>query len=108
MAYAITEINRNPTLLPNVTLGYNVYDTCLTTLVGFRAAMALVSGREDHFLLGESCVGSPPVLGIVGPATSAASIALSRILGLYRVPMVSFHLKYPFYYDILYMLNLGY
>ena len=94
MAYAIDEINRNPILLPNVTLGYNLYDNCMTHGVEFRAALTLVSGREDHFLLDESCVGSPPVLGIVGPATSSSSIALSRILGLYRVPMVSFNPKY--------------
>ena len=92
-AYAITEINRNPSLLPNVTLGYILYDTCLTTELEFRGAMSLVSGREEHFLLDESCVGSPPVLGIVGPGTSSSAIALSRMLGSYRVPMVSFYLE---------------
>ena len=90
MAFAITEINRNPSLLPNVTLGYSIYDTCFTVGVALPAAMSLISGREEHFTLHESCVGSPPpVLGTVGPSTSKSSVSISRILGLYRVPMVS-------------------
>ena len=90
MAFAIDEINRNPSLLPNVTLGYSIYDNCLTLRGAFRSALSLVSGREKRFQLDESCVGSPPVLGIVGDGTSKNSIAISSILGLYRVPMVNF------------------
>ena len=90
MAFAIDEINRNPSLLPNVSLGYTIYDTCVTVGVALPAAMSLISGREEHFTLTERCVGSPPpVLAIVGPSSSKSSVAISRILGLYRVPMVS-------------------
>ena len=96
MAFAINEINRNSSLLPNVTLGYSLYDTCLMLGVTFRAALSLVTGREDPFQLDERCVGSPPVLGIVGTDSSTSSIAISRILGLYRVPQVSFLFEPPF------------
>ena len=89
MVFAIAKINRNPSLLPNVTLGYNIYDTCQMLGVGFRATLALLSGRKETFQLDESCVGSPPVLGIVGAPTSTNSMAISSVLGLYRVPMVS-------------------
>ena len=90
MAFAITEINRNPSLLPNVTLGYSLYDSCLSVGVTFRAALSMISGREKRFQLDQSCTGSPPVLGIVGTDVSKSSIAISRALGLYRVPLVSF------------------
>ncbi|XP_076002395.1 uncharacterized protein LOC142995286 [Genypterus blacodes] len=90
MAFAIDEINRNTNLLPNVTLGYSLYDNCVKLAVGFRAALSLVSGREEQFELNETCAGNPPVLGIVGDSTSTSSIAISAILGLYRVPMVSY------------------
>ncbi|XP_067451903.1 extracellular calcium-sensing receptor-like [Thunnus thynnus] len=90
MAFAVNEINRNSNLLPNVTLGYSLYDNCVKLGIGFRAALSLVSGQEEEFMLDESCVGAPPVLGIVGDSSSTRSIAISTILGLYRVPMVSY------------------
>ena len=90
MAFAVNEINRNSNLLPNVTLGYSLYDNCVRLGIGFRAALSLVSGQGEEFILEESCVGAPPVLGIVGDSYSQPTIAISTVLGLYRVPMVSF------------------
>ncbi|XP_044059704.1 extracellular calcium-sensing receptor-like isoform X3 [Siniperca chuatsi] len=90
MAFAIDEINRNSNLLPNVTLGYSLYDNCIKLGIGFRAALSLVSGQEEQFILDKNCVGTPPVLGIVGDSISTSSIAISSVLGLYRVPMVSY------------------
>ncbi|KAG7464388.1 extracellular calcium-sensing receptor-like [Solea senegalensis] len=90
MAFAIDEINRNSNLLPNVTLGYSLYDNCLQVGIGFRAALTLVSGQEEEVTLQDSCVGTPPVVGIVGDTTSSNSIAISAVLGLYRVPLVSY------------------
>uniref|UniRef100_A0A8C7JC99 Olfactory receptor C family, q5 n=1 Tax=Oncorhynchus kisutch TaxID=8019 RepID=A0A8C7JC99_ONCKI len=89
MAFAVDEINRNPDLLPNIKLGYQLYDNCLKLGVALRAAMSLASGTEEEFLLYETCSGSPPVLGIVGDPGSTHSIAISSVLGLFRVPMVS-------------------
>ncbi|XP_070826778.1 extracellular calcium-sensing receptor-like [Chaetodon trifascialis] len=90
MAFAIDEINRNSNLLPNVTLGYSLYDHCVTLGIAFRAALLLASGQEEQFILEDTCVGTPPVLGIVGDSSSTHSIAISNVLGLYRVPMVSY------------------
>ncbi|KAG7222610.1 hypothetical protein INR49_016138, partial [Caranx melampygus] len=87
MAFAIDEINRNSNLLPNMTLGYSVYDNCLQLGIGFRGALSLASGQEERVTLHETCVGTPPVLGIVGDDASSHSIAISTVLGLYRVPM---------------------
>ncbi|XP_067363805.1 extracellular calcium-sensing receptor-like [Channa argus] len=90
MVFAIDEINRNSELLPNVTLGYSLYDNCLQLGVGFRAALSLVSGQEEQVVLDETCVGTPPVIGIVGDSSSTRCIAISSVLGLYKVPMVSY------------------
>ena len=90
MTFAIDEINRNSNLLPNVTLGYSLYDNCYKLQIGFRAAMSLISGQEEKFILEETCQGSPPVIGIVGDSFSTSSIAIAYVTGSYRVPMVSF------------------
>uniref|UniRef100_A0A7N6BFY8 G-protein coupled receptors family 3 profile domain-containing protein n=1 Tax=Anabas testudineus TaxID=64144 RepID=A0A7N6BFY8_ANATE len=90
MAYAIDEINKNSNLLPNVTIGYSLYDNCATLVIGFSAALSLASGREEQFLAQETCLGSPPVLGIVGDSFSTFSIATSNVIGLFKLPIVSY------------------
>ncbi len=90
MAFAIDEINKNPSLLPNVSLGYSLYDNCATLGIGFSAALSLASGQEDQFLPQENCFGTPPVIGIVGDPFSTFSIATSNVLGLFKLPIVSF------------------
>ncbi|XP_054460806.1 LOW QUALITY PROTEIN: extracellular calcium-sensing receptor-like [Anoplopoma fimbria] len=91
MAFAIDEINKNSNLLPNVTLGYSLYDNCATLVIGFSAALLLASGREEQFLLQEKCLGTPPVLGIVGDPFSTFSIATSDVIGLFNLPIVSYY-----------------
>ncbi|XP_067275444.1 extracellular calcium-sensing receptor-like [Pseudorasbora parva] len=89
MVFAIDEINNNPNLLPNITLGYHLYDNCVMLGMAFRAAMSLFSGTEESFS-NLNCTGSPPVIGIVGDSNSTPSIAISSVLGLFRVPIVSY------------------
>ena len=89
MVFAVEEINRHSNLLPNVTLGYSLYDNCGALVIGFRAALVLASGQEEQFLQ-DNCSGTPPVLGIVGDSYSTFSIATSNVLGLYKMPIVSF------------------
>ncbi|XP_075330717.1 extracellular calcium-sensing receptor-like [Odontesthes bonariensis] len=90
MAYAIEEINKNSNLLPNMTLGYSLYDNCGALVIGFSGALSLVSGRDEQFLLQANCSGIPPVLGVVGDSYSTFSIAMSNVLGLFKMPIVSY------------------
>ncbi|XP_077050158.1 extracellular calcium-sensing receptor-like isoform X1 [Siphateles boraxobius] len=90
MVFAINEINNNPNLLPNITLGYQIYDNCLRLGVAFRGATALISGTEET-VSDLNCKGPPPVIGIIGDPGSTHSIAISSVLGLFRLPMVSYY-----------------
>ena len=93
MMFAISEINRNPSLLPNVTLGYEIYDTCFSWRGAFYAAMSLVAGREKWFHLNQSCVGTSQVQGMSGYQVKAA---FAGVFGVFNVLMVSLQLNSPF------------
>uniref|UniRef100_A0A8C4SG96 Extracellular calcium-sensing receptor-like n=1 Tax=Erpetoichthys calabaricus TaxID=27687 RepID=A0A8C4SG96_ERPCA len=90
MIFAIEEINQDPVLLPNITLGYRLYDNCLKLQVALRAAMSLIGGLNDS-IPDSDCRGLPPVIGIVGDPLSSHSIAISRVLGLFRMPLISYY-----------------
>lgn len=87
MVFTIEEINRNPGLLPNLTLGYLAFDSCLEEQTTVGAALAMVTG-QDAALWGSSCTGTPQVPVIIGDARSSGSIAVARTLGIFDIPMV--------------------
>ncbi|XP_042195131.1 extracellular calcium-sensing receptor-like [Callorhinchus milii] len=89
MMFAIEEINQNPALLPDITLGYKIYDDCGSSNIATKVALSLVNGQgateDDH-----NCEGPPNVPAVVGVAGSSESIAVARSIGPFRIPMVSY------------------
>uniref|UniRef100_A0A3Q3KBI3 G-protein coupled receptors family 3 profile domain-containing protein n=1 Tax=Monopterus albus TaxID=43700 RepID=A0A3Q3KBI3_MONAL len=53
MIYAVDEINNNPDLLANFTLGYLAADTCLAESITLLTAMSIVTGQEAHLAKSE-------------------------------------------------------
>uniref|UniRef100_A0A8C4SE43 Extracellular calcium-sensing receptor-like n=1 Tax=Erpetoichthys calabaricus TaxID=27687 RepID=A0A8C4SE43_ERPCA len=103
MIFAIEEINKDPNLLPNITLGYRIYENCMNVEVALRAAMTLIAGLDD-VITDYNCTGVPPVVAIVGDPLSIHSIAISRLLGLFRMPLVMYEPFINFYKVVCIML----
>ncbi|XP_041733036.2 extracellular calcium-sensing receptor-like [Coregonus clupeaformis] len=89
MIFAVEEINRDPTLLPNLTLGFLAADTCLAEGTTLGAALAMVTGQEAS-VAGTECGATPEVPVIIGDARSSASIVVAQTLGPFDLPMVSY------------------
>nr|XP_055030999.1 extracellular calcium-sensing receptor-like [Misgurnus anguillicaudatus] len=87
MIFAIDEINRSGNLLPNVSIGYKIYDTCASRLSSMSATMAVMNGQE--FAAGERCNGQPPIHAIIGETESSATVILSRTTGPFKIPVIS-------------------
>ncbi|XP_072427935.1 extracellular calcium-sensing receptor-like [Chiloscyllium punctatum] len=89
MIFAIEEINRSKSLLPNITLGYVIYDDCSISAIASKAALALVNG-EQELIEHPECKGSSNVAAIIGCTISTSSIAVSRVVGTFGIPMISY------------------
>uniref|UniRef100_A0A3B4CHJ3 G-protein coupled receptors family 3 profile domain-containing protein n=1 Tax=Pygocentrus nattereri TaxID=42514 RepID=A0A3B4CHJ3_PYGNA len=95
LIYAIEEINNSSSLLPGVSLGYKIYDTCSSTAMGVRMAMALINGNEDS-ILNEPCTKPAQVQGIIGETYSSVSMAIAMSIGPFSIPVcLSDKRKYP-------------
>uniref|UniRef100_A0A8K9WXP4 G-protein coupled receptors family 3 profile domain-containing protein n=1 Tax=Oncorhynchus mykiss TaxID=8022 RepID=A0A8K9WXP4_ONCMY len=89
MVFAVDEINNSSDLLPGVTLGYQVHDSCNTVPMAMNVAFHLANGLDPMFDTGEQCSGSPTVTAIVGESASSPTISMLRIIGPFGIPQVS-------------------
>ncbi|XP_056334377.1 extracellular calcium-sensing receptor [Danio aesculapii] len=87
MIFAIEEINRSESLLPNVSIGYRIYDTCGSRMSAMSATMALMNGPE--FTADKICNGKSPIHAIIGETESSATIILSKTTGPFKIPVIS-------------------
>ncbi|XP_046720794.1 extracellular calcium-sensing receptor-like [Silurus meridionalis] len=88
MTFAIDEINRSNQLLPNISIGYRIYDNCGTRLLSMRAAMALMNGVD--LKPNDACSGQTVVQAIIGESDSSSTVALSKTTGPFNIPVISY------------------
>uniref|UniRef100_A0A667ZFV3 Olfactory receptor C family, h1 n=1 Tax=Myripristis murdjan TaxID=586833 RepID=A0A667ZFV3_9TELE len=87
MIFAIEQINNSTSLLPNISIGYKIFDSCSTTVSSARAVMALMNGQERT--LGKNCSSKSSVHAIIGTSDSSSTIAMLQTSGVFQIPVIS-------------------
>uniref|UniRef100_A0A3Q3IV49 Receptor ligand binding region domain-containing protein n=1 Tax=Monopterus albus TaxID=43700 RepID=A0A3Q3IV49_MONAL len=97
MIFAIEEINNNTDLLPGISLGYKMYDSCGSIARSVRVALALANGNEIVFEPTEApCKRPAPVQAIIGASSSSYSMAMATVIGHFATcACLSDKTKYP-------------
>ncbi|KAM3936585.1 vomeronasal type-2 receptor 26-like [Leptodactylus fuscus] len=80
--FAIDEINKNPDILPNVTLGYHVYDSCNNVNNAIDSVLQILSGPGDA-APNYCCMKFGHLVGVIGDMNSEITLTLAHILSLY-------------------------
>uniref|UniRef100_A0A670ZSJ9 G-protein coupled receptors family 3 profile domain-containing protein n=1 Tax=Pseudonaja textilis TaxID=8673 RepID=A0A670ZSJ9_PSETE len=87
MAFAIKEINENPQILPNLTLGFYIYDSYDNAQRTYQATMLFLSSVE-RLIPNYSCNIHNNLLSVVGGLDAEISLHVSTILDIYKVPQL--------------------
>ncbi|XP_055414563.1 metabotropic glutamate receptor 7-like [Bubalus kerabau] len=93
MLYALDQINSDPNLLPNVTLGARILDTCSRDTYALEQSLTFVQALIQKDTSDVRCTnGEPPVfvkpekvVGVIGASGSSVSIMVANILRLFQM-----------------------
>ncbi|XP_070810304.1 vomeronasal type-2 receptor 26-like [Pituophis catenifer annectens] len=85
LQFALKEINENPHILPNHTLGFHVYNSYFNPTWTYRASLELFSTKE-RFIPNYRCDMQKRPIAVIGGSTSAVGDHLATILSLYKMP----------------------
>ncbi|XP_074166043.1 vomeronasal type-2 receptor 26-like [Sminthopsis crassicaudata] len=91
-AFTLHEINKNPNLLPNISLGYSIYNSYSSEERTLENYLRWLS-RTHQPLPNYNCREGGKVLAAIGGATSALSVQMGTLLDLYRLPQLHSYLK---------------
>ncbi|XP_066450428.1 vomeronasal type-2 receptor 26-like [Eleutherodactylus coqui] len=87
--FAIEEINRDQTILPNVSLGYHVYDSCSDSKKAVKSVLQILSG-PGRTVPNYCCKEQRNVAGFIGDLGSASTVSMAQILTMYQYSQISY------------------
>ncbi|XP_061909688.1 metabotropic glutamate receptor 7-like isoform X1 [Entelurus aequoreus] len=98
MMYALDQINQDEQLLPNITLGARVLDTCSRDTYALEQSLTFVQALITKDTSDVRCTnGEPPVfvkpekvVGVIGASAGSVSIMVANILRLFQIPQISY------------------
>ncbi|XP_031751020.1 vomeronasal type-2 receptor 26-like [Xenopus tropicalis] len=87
--FVIEQTNKDPAWLPNLTLGYHIYDSCGDPRKAVRSVLQILSGTQEP-VPNYSCVGKRNIAGFIGDLTSETTVPIAQILSLLGYSQISY------------------
>ncbi|XP_068135028.1 extracellular calcium-sensing receptor-like [Hyperolius riggenbachi] len=88
LVFAVEEINNSPELLPNISLGFSLLDSCMSELRAVGGVLSLLSGLGSP-VPAYDCHRPSIMVGIIGELVSALSLPIAWVLGVLHYPQIS-------------------
>jgi ABC-type branched-subunit amino acid transport system substrate-binding protein len=85
---AIEQINEDPTILPGVTLGFEIRATAGDVNTALEQSLKYVTARS--LTIGNGSSTTLGISGVIGAGFSSVSTSVARLLRLFRIPQISY------------------
>nr|XP_056719665.1 vomeronasal type-2 receptor 26-like [Euleptes europaea] len=89
LAFAINEINENPMILSNISLGFHVCDSYYDARMTYRTTLELLF-KLHQFVPNYKCDSEKNLIAIIGGLGSDISFHMADVLGHYKIPQLTY------------------
>ncbi|XP_054850399.1 vomeronasal type-2 receptor 26-like [Eublepharis macularius] len=89
LVFAVNEINKNTQLLPNITLGYHIYDSYNDMRMTYRTTFDLLF-KWHRYIPNYECDFPKNLTAIIGGLSSDTSFHMANILSPYKIPQLTY------------------
>ncbi|XP_025068921.1 taste receptor type 1 member 2 isoform X4 [Alligator sinensis] len=90
MRFAVEEINNSSTLLPGISLGYEMVDVCYHTNIVHPLLYFLADNHSKVQLQQSYARYRPRVLAVVGPDSSPGAVTVANVLSSFLIPQITY------------------
>ncbi|KAG7484348.1 hypothetical protein MATL_G00048660 [Megalops atlanticus] len=99
MLHTLDRINTDPKILPNITLGCEIRDSCWHSAVALEQSIEFI---RDSLVPSEEADsqarcssdgpvrGKKPIVGLIGPGSSSVAIQVQNLLQLFNIPQIAY------------------
>ncbi|XP_038618745.1 vomeronasal type-2 receptor 26-like [Tachyglossus aculeatus] len=91
LEFAVEEINNDPSLLTNISLGFHIFNVHFQGMITAESSMALLSGKAE-MVPNYNCEPErrDKLLAVIGGMNSEVTTPGSWLLGLHKLPQISY------------------
>ncbi|XP_066486296.1 vomeronasal type-2 receptor 26-like [Tiliqua scincoides] len=94
LEFAVKEVNENPKILPNVTLGFHIYDSFANARMTQQNTLKLLSSWK-RIVPNFSCDMQNGLIAIIGGLDSDISLNMAALLSIYKIPQIAYSIFAP-------------
>ncbi|XP_012891905.1 PREDICTED: vomeronasal type-2 receptor 116-like [Dipodomys ordii] len=88
LAFVVEEINKNPNLLHNMTLGFDIYSADFRAWSAFENPFIWLSGQKK--IPNYTCIGERNFVAVLAGTSGMTSVQIGTLLELYRFPQFTY------------------
>ncbi|XP_063158463.1 vomeronasal type-2 receptor 26-like [Candoia aspera] len=96
LVFAVKEINKDPKLLPNITLGFHIVNNYIHARITYKAIVSLLC-THHRFVPNFTCDPKKKIIAAIGGRLTEASSIMATILANYKIPQLAYGTFAPVY-----------
>ncbi|XP_054850281.1 vomeronasal type-2 receptor 26-like [Eublepharis macularius] len=94
LIFAVKEINGNPKILPNVSLGFHIYDSYFNARMTLQNTLRLLT-CVNRIVPNFNCDKSKNLIAVIGGVNAEISLQRANIIDLYKVTQIAYCASTP-------------